>query len=88
MGEIDGVKFLAWKSDGVKFLTNSMSTKIVCLWIGFCWVLCRLLPLLSKKQIDTISVTISDHNPVNRLLREAESLREIKCFGPEVDWSV
>ena len=25
LGEIDGVKFLAWKSDGVKFLTNSMS---------------------------------------------------------------
>ena len=25
LGEIDGVKFLAWKSGGVKFLTNSMS---------------------------------------------------------------
>ena len=25
LGEIDGVKFLAWKSDGVNFLTNSMS---------------------------------------------------------------
>ena len=25
LGEIDGVKFLAWKSDGVKFLTNPMS---------------------------------------------------------------
>ena len=25
LGKIDGVKFLAWKSDGVKFLTNSMS---------------------------------------------------------------
>ena len=25
LGEIDGVKFLAWKSDGVKFLTNFMS---------------------------------------------------------------
>ena len=25
LGEIDGVKFLAWKSDGAKFLTNSMS---------------------------------------------------------------
>ena len=25
LGETDGVKFLAWKSDGVKFLTNSMS---------------------------------------------------------------
>ena len=25
LGEIDGVKFLAWKSDGVKFMTNSMS---------------------------------------------------------------
>ena len=25
LGEIDGVKFLAWKSGSVKFLTNSMS---------------------------------------------------------------
>ena len=25
LGEIDGVKFLAWKSGGVKFWTNSMS---------------------------------------------------------------
>ena len=25
LGEIDGVKFLAWKSSGVKFWTNSMS---------------------------------------------------------------
>ena len=25
LGEIDGVKFLAWKSGGVKFLTNFMS---------------------------------------------------------------
>ena len=25
LGKIDGVKFLAWKSGGVKFLTNSMS---------------------------------------------------------------
>ena len=25
LGEIDGVKFLAWKSGGVNFLTNSMS---------------------------------------------------------------
>ena len=28
IGEIDGVKFLARKSDGVKFLTNSMSATI------------------------------------------------------------
>ena len=28
VGEIDGVKFLAWKSWGVKFWTNSMSAKI------------------------------------------------------------
>ena len=27
LGEIDGVKFLAWKSGGVKFLTNSMSVR-------------------------------------------------------------
>ena len=27
LGEIDGVKFLAWKSGGVKFWTNSMSAK-------------------------------------------------------------
>ena len=25
LGEIDGVNFLAWKSGGVKFWTNSMS---------------------------------------------------------------
>ena len=52
------------------------------------WILLSSVSIItsaSKKQIDTISVTISDHNPVNRLLREAESLREIKCFGPEVD---
>ena len=29
LGEIDGVKFLAWKSGGVKFLTNSMSDHII-----------------------------------------------------------
>ena len=29
LGEIDGVKFLAWKSDGVKFLTNSMSAWVI-----------------------------------------------------------
>ena len=28
LGEIDGVKFLAWKSGGVKFWTNSMSDQI------------------------------------------------------------
>ena len=27
LGEIDGVKFLAWKSGGVKFWTNSMSVE-------------------------------------------------------------
>ena len=31
LGEIDGVKFLAWKSGGVKFWTNSMSALTGCL---------------------------------------------------------
>ena len=30
LGEIDGVRFLAWKSGGVKFWTNSMSEQSVC----------------------------------------------------------
>ena len=30
LGEIDDVKFLAWKSDGVNFWTNSMSEKKIC----------------------------------------------------------
>ena len=34
LGEIDGVKFLAWKSGGVKFLTNFMSGCLLCImWI-------------------------------------------------------
>ena len=38
LGEIDGVKFLAWKSGGVKFLTNSMSDPKLGAQKGFfCW---------------------------------------------------
>ena len=32
LGEIDGVKFLAWKSGGVKFWTNSMSGLTIREW--------------------------------------------------------
>ena len=32
LGEIDGVKFLAWKSGGVNFWTNSMSAFLM--WKG------------------------------------------------------
>ena len=32
-GEIDGVKFLAWKSGGVKFWTNSMSGSKHIMWL-------------------------------------------------------
>ena len=35
LGEIDGVKFLAWKSGGVKFLTNSMSEGVILTTLSF-----------------------------------------------------
>ena len=38
LGEIDGVKFLAWKSAGVKFMTNSMSA---IEW-GLAWKMTKL----------------------------------------------
>ena len=34
LGEIDSVKFLAWKSGGVKFWTNSMSVTIIIIIIS------------------------------------------------------
>ena len=42
LGEIDGVKFLAWKSGGVKFLTNPMSASLLHSWH---WVLIKLLTI-------------------------------------------
>ena len=44
LGEIGGVKFLAWKSGGVKFLTNSMSGNM----IFECWMAPKMTLKLFK----------------------------------------
>ena len=46
LGEIDGVKFLTWKSGGVKFWTNSMSV-LCCLRTFLCCCIFLLLDLWS-----------------------------------------
>ena len=43
LGENDGVKFLAWKSGGVKFWTNSMS--VLGKWILYPWIQTLALPI-------------------------------------------
>ena len=57
LGEIDGVKFLAWKSGGVKFWTNSMSV-LCCLRTFLCCWIFLLLDLWSL-------TPTSDPNNVN-----------------------
>ena len=49
LGEIDGVKFLAWKSGGVNFWTNSMSADSCCPRY-ITKISCRLGSLLSQIQ--------------------------------------
>ena len=78
LGEIDGVKFLAWKSGGVKFWTNSMSdlqwtflydSALFCLTMCiFCASLSCLWYFLYKK--NCVFLSDKTDNGSNNIARE------------------
>ena len=57
LGEIDGVKFLAWKSGGVNFLTNSMSASVLCT-SGWKYVLFNPSCTLALPQLHSALLTL------------------------------